>query len=237
MDVAAGKHTGPTSHTIKEEISEDGDGSQPPPELFEEEPVETSEAYAQTNKIAEADEGWLTDCSDVDEIPFKRKPIDPYTQKCKVLGVVPVTYISKRLKDATITMKHRGLGPRGAEAVAEILEKNPTLTHLDLTNNACQAGAACLGKALNNNRALTHLNLSSNQLVSECGKELADMLKENKTLKTLILRGNRLSDREVKHFANSLMTNSTLAVLDLSYNDIGDVGVVALGSSLSKNDG
>lgn len=52
----------------------------------------------------------------------RKNQTDPYITACKVLGIVPVSYISHRLKDPQIIMPHHGLGPKGAQAIAQVLE-------------------------------------------------------------------------------------------------------------------
>ncbi|KAI8805614.1 hypothetical protein BJ742DRAFT_901591 [Cladochytrium replicatum] len=181
------------------------------------------------------DVGWLSDL-DVSAITKKKTTMDPYTSACKVLGVVPVSSFQKNLGGKEIVMKHHGLGPKGAQAIAEVLETNTTLTMLDLSDNWIESGGEFIGKSLHTNYTLTHLNLSNNRLGAKGGKEMAEMLRENNTLKTLILRGNKLTDREAECFAGGLRDNSCLQVLDLSYNQIGDIGAIALGHGLGGND-
>ncbi|KAJ3388951.1 hypothetical protein HDU80_011592, partial [Chytriomyces hyalinus] len=90
----------------------------------------------------EADDGWESDLNDVDGI-LKRKVVnDPYITACKVLGVVPVSYFAERINTNEIILKHRGLGPKGAQAIASVLEFNNSISHLDLSDNWIESGGA-----------------------------------------------------------------------------------------------
>jgi hypothetical protein len=41
---------------------------------------------------------------------------------CKVLGIVPASYIVSALESKELKVAHRGLGAKGAQALAESLE-------------------------------------------------------------------------------------------------------------------
>ncbi|KAJ3044935.1 hypothetical protein HDV00_000218 [Rhizophlyctis rosea] len=184
----------------------------------------------------EEDEGWMTPLEDVDEIPRRKTFSDPYITACKILGIVPSSYISQRLKSNEIAMPHHGLGPKGAQALAQVLETNTSVTHIDLTGNHIEFGGAHLGKALHTNTSITHLNLTGNQLGWQGGRDIAEMLSENSTLRVLILRDNKLGDTEASLIGSHLRNNSTLTLLDLSHNNIGCLGAMALGSGVAGND-
>ncbi|ORY46887.1 RNI-like protein [Rhizoclosmatium globosum] len=135
-----------------------------------------------------------------------------------------------------IVLAHRGLGPKGAEAVAAVLESNSTIVYLDLSDNWIESGGATIGRSLQINRTLTFLNLANNKLSLQGGTEMAEMLAFNGTLKTLILSGNRFGDKEASLLAEGLKQNSSLQAIDLSHNQIGDLGALALGAGLVAND-
>jgi hypothetical protein len=61
-------------------------------------------------------------------------------------------------------MRHHGLGLKGAQAVAEALEENVDIIHLDLTDNYIASGGFYFGKALKENTTITFLNLADNSL-------------------------------------------------------------------------
>ncbi|KAI8619149.1 hypothetical protein BC830DRAFT_825542 [Chytriomyces sp. MP71] len=202
----------------------------------------------------ELDDGWESDLGDADNCLKKKATSDPYINACKVLGIVPVSYFAERINTSEILLKHRGLGPKGAQAIASVLEvteanrpsidnadfypqSNTTITLLDLSDNWIESGGAHLGRSLQINRTLTYLNLTNNKLGLQGATEIAEMLSFNGTLKTLIMKGNSLGDKEASLLAEGLRQNSTLQVIDLSYNQIGDLGAHSLGSGLVTNDG
>ncbi|TPX71536.1 hypothetical protein SpCBS45565_g01003 [Spizellomyces sp. 'palustris'] len=191
------------------------------------------DVYEEVEELA--DSGWETDL-DVSDVLTRKNQQDPYTAACIALGIVPVSFIIDRLKEEEIVMPHHGLGPKGAHALAQVLEGNSTLKRIDLTNNWLEGGGAYLGRSLQINRALVYLNLTGNRLGYEGSHEIAEMLQFNASLKTLVLKDNKLSDREAQLFSEGLRQNSCLQVLDLSYNEIGDIGAIALGMGLGGND-
>ncbi|KAI9093028.1 hypothetical protein DFS34DRAFT_269442 [Phlyctochytrium arcticum] len=183
-----------------------------------------------------ADSGWETDL-DVSGILTRQNTQEPYLTACKTLGIVPVSIIVNSLKADELRMPYHGLGAKGAQALALVLEQpSSTLKVLDLTQNYVEEGGVFLGRALQMNRMLVHLDLSGNRLGFEGSHEIAEMLHFNGTLKDLILKDNKLSDREAGLFGEGLRQNSVLQVLDLSHNDIGDLGAIALGAGLASND-
>ncbi|KNC97964.1 uncharacterized protein SPPG_06952 [Spizellomyces punctatus DAOM BR117] len=220
---------------ITESVDED--------EIVPQEVQVTSVAVGETDKLMDvyeeveelADSGWETDL-DVSDVLNRKNQQDLYTAACIALGIVPVSFIIDRLKGEEIVMPHHGLGPKGAHALAQVLEGNTTLKRIDLTNNWIESGGAYLGRSLQINRALVYLNLTGNRLGYEGSHEIAEMLQFNASLKTLILKDNKLGDREAQLFSEGLRQNSCLQVLDLSYNEIGDIGAIALGVGLVGND-
>ncbi|KAJ3075222.1 hypothetical protein HDU98_008829 [Podochytrium sp. JEL0797] len=187
------------------------------------------------------DDGWESDLAiDFDALSKSQKLQNAqiYATACKVLGVVPVTYFENavRNQEPEVILKHRGVGPKGAQAIAAVLESNTSIAHLDLSNNFIEGGGASIGRSLQINRTLLHLDLTNNKLALQGGAEIAEMLAFNGTLQTLILKGNALGDKEATLLAEGLKQNSSLQVLDLSYNKIGDLGSIAIGAGLVSND-
>ena len=41
-----------------------------------------------------------------------------YVEACRLLGVVPASFFLRHMHDATLTMKHHGLGMLGMKAIA-----------------------------------------------------------------------------------------------------------------------
>ena len=48
--------------------------------------------------------------------------IKDYVVECNRLGVIPVSYFQRHCHDKAFVMRHHGLGPLGAKAIAKPLE-------------------------------------------------------------------------------------------------------------------
>lgn len=134
------------------------------------------------------EEGWLSTL-DVEAILSRKNAVDTYTHACEELGIVPTSFFAKRITSPQIVMRYHGVGPKGSQAISQVLLLNKSIQHLDLTGNCCGEGGAYIAQSLNINSTLVHLDLSQNLLKKNGGKEFAEMLTENSTLKTLILKG------------------------------------------------
>jgi Ran GTPase-activating protein (RanGAP) involved in mRNA processing and transport len=126
------------------------------------------------------------------------------------------------------------LGSAGCGALGSALERNRTLTSLDLNGNGIPAGAGleALGTALRANKALTTLDLSYNPLGKEGGRVIADAVKYSGSLETLRMGWCKLEKGGGAAFGDCLRSNAALAVLDLRGNNLGDEGVAALAGAL-----
>lgn len=99
--------------------------------------------------------------------------------------------IARQLKEALITNTtirnlNMSLCPliyEGTFAISEVLQKNQTITALDLSNNAIGSWLTLITKALENNTTLTHLNIKSNSISSHGG--LIDLLRNNFSLNSI----------------------------------------------------
>jgi ubiquinone biosynthesis protein UbiJ len=137
------------------------------------------------------------------------------------------------------------IGVAGAQALADALRTNTTLTQLDLrssnigvdlsSNLISAAGAQALADALRTHATLTKLNLSSNYLGDINTQPFADALKTNTTLTELDLISNYIGDVGAQALADALRTNTTLTRLNLAWNQIDDAGAQALANALRTN--
>jgi len=130
----------------------------------------------------------------------------------------------------------RDFGCEGAASIAAGIEKNCTLTSLELT---CMAlgpeGAAKLAAGLVKNSTLTSLKLAINPEIASTGTaKLAAMLAKNATLTSLDLNHCCVEGGAAK-LASALEKNSTLKSLDLSFNMIKPNGKAKLAAMLEKN--
>ncbi|CAO3568635.1 unnamed protein product [Mortierella alpina] len=160
----------------------------------------------------------------------------------------------------TLMLPRNSIRGNGAQALAEALKANSTLTTLDLQSNSIRDdGAKALAEALKTNKTLTTLDLQSNSIGDNGAQALAEALKTNKTLTTLDLQKNQimyngmlaleivhkvislnLSDNSISEkgfqaLSEALKTISTVATLDLQSNSIGDYGAKALADALKTN--
>ena len=80
--------------------------------------------------------------------------------------------------------------------MAEMLKRNDTLTHLNLSSNDfLREGLISLCEGLTVNKSITYLDLSRNSFSNnQNGIGLAEALKFNHTIKTLNLRGCNFSE-------------------------------------------
>ena len=142
-------------------------------------------------------------------------------------------------KNHTLTQLNLGcsdIGDEGGKALAEALAKNQTLTSLSVSSNKiCDAGAKALALALEKNQTLISVDLSFNRIGDAGAKALALALEKNQTLTSVDLRGNRIGDEDAKALALALEKNQTLTSVRLSHNLIGAEGAKALALALEKN--
>ena len=148
----------------------------------------------------------------------------------------------------------------GAVVISVVLEKNSSLTHLDLSFNGIDedvasslswysslsffnlegncigdSGASSLSKALKAKSSLTDLNLSDNRIGDAGASFLSQALKANSSLTNLNLRHNSIGDAGASSLFEALKANSSLTDLDLSGNSIGDTGASSLFEALKAN--
>ncbi|KAF9390109.1 hypothetical protein CPB97_009911 [Podila verticillata] len=136
----------------------------------------------------------------------------------------------------TLDLQINKIGDKGAQELAETLKINSTLTTLDLQGNSIGGhGAQALSEALKINSTLTTLEFQDNKIGDNGAQELAETLKINSTLTTLDLQGNSIGDNGAQDLAEALKINSTVTTLDLQINKIGDKGAQALAEALKTN--
>ena len=106
------------------------------------------------------------------------------------------------------------------QPLIEMLQKNCTLKHLNLSKNLYfrDSGAHCIFLGLQHNNALVYLDLSSTDITAtkEMSQTLIQMLTLNKTLKYLNLSNNAFSDSGAQCVFRGLQYNTGLVRLDLS---------------------
>lgn len=126
----------------------------------------------------------------------------------------------------------------GVIALAEFLQSNRTLTHLNLEWGFIpDPGAFVLGCVLQFNHTLTHLNLQSSCIRDGGAVALAEALSSNCSLTHLSLPENWIADIGAEAFAKALQLNCGLLYLDLYQNWISNRGVIALARALEQGPG
>ena len=122
------------------------------------------------------------------------------------------------------------------EALAEFLQGNRTLTHLNLSFIP-YSGTSVLARAFQFNRTLTHLTLAWSIIDSVEAEALAEALLSNCSLTHLSLPRNSIVDFGAEAFAKVLLLDCGLLYLDLGGNCISDGGVIALAQTLEQGPG
>ncbi len=142
-----------------------------------------------------------------------------YIAACHVEGAAPSGGLIARLECAAVSLRHRGLGPRGVQALAAMLPHNDAIRSLDLSDNMIDADAlARLADGLSHNESVVILDLGSNRGIGVEGvNALCDRL-GSMPLRELGLRENALGDRAAAALCTSLRANRTLLRLDLARN-------------------
>eukprot|EP00736_Rhodelphis_marinus_P012304 Rmarinus@m.12248 len=194
----------------------------------------------------EEDEGFESDFSnpesDLDEDLLDKDPTsdttgkNAYLKKCAELGIIPVSAFLKTMSHQNVSLRHYGLGKKGAIAVAECIKANQCITSLDLGDNWIQGeGGEAVALALLENTTVTDLDLSNNKVGTKGGVALSKLLATSTHIRDCRIQGNNLNDDVAVKIADSLIKNMTLTRLDLSYNQFGEKGAVALGDVLCGN--
>lgn len=103
------------------------------------------------------------------------------------------------------------------------LERNRSITHLDLSHNkVTDFGVQLLCKLLGEDSVLCSLDLSDNLVFREGGRHLGRALSGNSSLDRLNLRLNRLEDAGCAELLKAMLLNDSLRELNISANLAGD---------------
>ncbi|CAG5122911.1 unnamed protein product, partial [Candidula unifasciata] len=163
--------------------------------------------------------------------------ISYYKSVCEQLGLSPVEYFIRHIKDTAITMRYRGLGADAVKAIALALRDNTTLDRLDISGNWIGAeGSRFICRLLEENDSITNLALNDNKIGSDGGLYVAKMIQVNTGLRRLDLSGNALDDKCAEALALALESNKNLRELNLSHNNFTEVGAYFIGRSIGANE-
>uniref|UniRef100_A0A8C4T5I6 Leucine rich repeat containing 74A n=1 Tax=Erpetoichthys calabaricus TaxID=27687 RepID=A0A8C4T5I6_ERPCA len=181
-----------------------------------------------------------------------------YLKACQLVGVVPVSRILRNFNSPSLNLNHRGLGPRGAKALAIMLVSNTSITSLELEDNHIQAeGAVSLTEMLSVNSTIqdlvSYMFMHSRVLhgsgeqqsrgscrfldLDDCRFPLMFFcfLQSNFRVKELDLSHNQFREKGGECLGQMLANNDGLEVINLSWNHLRMKGAVALCAGLRVN--
>ncbi|CAL8074240.1 unnamed protein product [Calicophoron daubneyi] len=160
-----------------------------------------------------------------------------YIQACIMADVTPVRAILNQLGHKTLNLKHRCLGPSGIGLLSKGIERNATITWMDLSGNSMGAGGAmALAKGLKENTFVKTLLIRDNHLRKKGLEQLYSSLARHTTVKELDLSGNELGNASCGLIAELISSNRVLVSLDISRNGIGSDGAEEFGDAIGSND-
>lgn len=159
-----------------------------------------------------------------------------YKKMCHSVEAVPCSKFIQQINQSEVSMRHYGLGPSGAKAIALEMLWNRNITKLCLTNTLLgDRGGMFIADMLLHNHYLRELNLADNNIGAKTMKALSDSMLINKSLFSLNLSSNGLNDKLTTEFINALKKNTSLKELDMSFNKLSEKAGFNLGSVLAVN--
>ncbi|XP_045679407.1 leucine-rich repeat-containing protein 74A [Phyllostomus hastatus] len=224
---------------LESETTEEN-GAQPAPQSSEEMLYCEAEPPPPVDKEKPAQESSETDLEIEDaERLFTTGQRELYTEACKLVGVVPVSYFLRNMEEAFLNLSHHGLGPNGTKAIAIALVSNTTVISLELEDNCImEEGVLSLVEMLQENYYLQELNISNNDLGFEGARIISRFLQRNSSsLLNLQLSGNGFRDESAELLCTALSANYRIREIDLSHNQFSDKGGEFLGQMLALNVG
>eukprot|EP00771_Trimastix_marina_P002693 gnl/Trimastix_PCT/3841.p1 GENE.gnl/Trimastix_PCT/3841~~gnl/Trimastix_PCT/3841.p1 ORF type:complete len:434 (-),score=105.07 gnl/Trimastix_PCT/3841:60-1340(-) len=125
---------------------------------------------------------------------------------------------------AHLDFSHNTLSAAGLKTVCHLLHpaRQPIITHLNLCHNQIRSDAGTLLRdLLTHNRSLTHLSLRLNHIATEGAIDLASGLARNETLLELNLSSNGIATQAAAPICDALREHPRLRAVDLSCNLFG----------------
>ncbi|KAM4827072.1 leucine-rich repeat-containing protein 74B isoform 2-T2 [Thomomys bottae] len=179
------------------------------------------EAMAAAGPLAEVREAGNSDSDSDQELEgiygHRERTKNPVClRSCQTHSIMPASCFFRQRIAGELNLRHRGLGPQGAQAVASTLTANPSIKRLDLRDNGlCRTGAEVLAAVLRKSSSIC----------------------ENQTVQKIQLAGNCLEEQAAQHLATFLLAHTRVKSLDLSYNQLNDLAGEILGPALAENSG
>lgn len=160
-----------------------------------------------------------------------------YLQACRDSGVIPVSYFHRNLQQPDIDIKHHGLGPMGAKAIAIALVTNTSVIKLNLADNWIGSeGAGYIAEMLRENCYIADLDLSENKLGADGAESVKDILLHNSNITRFVANGNDFDDKAVQILAEAIKNNTKVKYFSLSHNQLGEKGGQNLAPAIAAND-
>ncbi|KAG7380961.1 hypothetical protein PHYBOEH_011240 [Phytophthora boehmeriae] len=159
------------------------------------------------------------------------------------LDATSLAEILQRVRDnprvKKLSLRRAGVTPSLAVQVADFLEENETLTHVDLSGNRLgEHGAACLATSLAKNSALTSLVLADCGLAGDALVQWVAFFSDgaNRTLRHLCLADNQIDDDGAEALGAMLQTAKARQMrFDLRGNDLSTHGMKVLADAMKKS--
>ena len=143
--------------------------------------------------------------------------------------------LEKNTTLTSVNLSKNDIGNDGTMAIASVLEKkNTTLTSINLSCNDIDAEAVmAIAFAIEKNTILTFINLD-NDRHDEVTRALTQSLKTNGNLKVLNFSNASINSESITAITCIIEKSHTLNSIDLSKNDLGSDGAMAIASVLKK---
>ncbi|XP_070132028.1 leucine-rich repeat-containing protein 74B-like [Equus caballus] len=136
--------------------------------------------------------------------------------------IVPASCFLCQGSAPELNLRHCGLGPQGAQALASTLTSNPCVKWLDLRDiGLCEAGTEALAGALSRSSSI-YVDLSENQLGAVGAQAVCAALTVTPAMQRVQLAGNGLEEQAAQYLAELLLAPTGLKPLDLSYSKLSD---------------
>lgn len=128
-----------------------------------------------------------------------------------------------------LALAPRSIGPIDIQLLVEALEKNTTLTSLNILDNYIGLlDSILLAKFLEKNTTLTLLNIKGNPILDDGVIQLAQALEKNTTLTSLNIALTGISGISLQPLTQALKKNTTLTSLNIMDNYLDDADVQSL---------
>ncbi|KAI9983372.1 hypothetical protein PInf_007392 [Phytophthora infestans] len=165
--------------------------------------------------------------------------VQAYNTKLDSTSLADVLQDAKKDVNAVeLNLRRSGLTPSLAVQLADFLETNSTLTHVDLTGNRLgEHGAGCLASSLMKNSSVRTLVLDDCGLTSEALKEWVVFFQSgtNTTLRHLSLAGNQIGDDGAEALGAMLQAATTQNMhFDLRGNNLSTQGLHILSDAMKN---